>query len=320
MATGIRLQLDPWPPDYDSAVQFFEFEDHQAEIDVTVERSEWVEVKPAAVQPFSSVCFVDGVRRVEARVIAEHPGQIIHGLFGSLAVGCTRVSSGRATLDKQTVERFLILGGGLCRSETLTIGQTTLSFQGVASPSKSPDEVLGELQNAMRSREALLAQDLALDDSCVFADGPLTYFVSSRHQVIGLIKSIYLPYLSAKEFQLVSSLRLGCRTPLFAITDMKYNRYSWFMRIGEGQHHEHPLSGVIRLEVRAAIGQDNARRMADFSAHFLPVCASTAVRDARAPQNLLPVGALENDLRHRLGDSLLIHRAIEGKLFEGVIL
>lgn len=320
MPAEIRLRLDPWPPDYDAAVQFSEFEDHQAEIDVTVERPDWVEVEPEPAQTFSTIYFVDGVRRVEARVMAEHPTQIIHGLFGSLAVGCARVSSGRAALDRQGVERFLILGGGLCRTESFTIGQTPLSFQGVATASKSPDEVLGELQNTMRAREATLAQELALEDSCVFADGPLTYFATSKHQVVGLIKSIYLPYLSATHFQLVGALRLGCRTPLFAITDTKYNRYSWFLRIGEGRRHEHPLSGVIRLEVRAAIGLDTARRMADFAAQFLPGCASTAVREARAPQNLLPVGALETDLRHRLGDSLLIHRAIEDRLFEGITL
>lgn len=320
MAAKTRLRLDPWPPDYDSAVQFSQFEDHQAEIDVTVETAQWVEVEPEPPEAYNTVYFVDGVRRVEARVVAEDPSQIIHGLFGSLAVGCVRFSSCHATLDRQTVERFLILGGGLCQSESFTIGGTLLSFHGIATASKSPDEALGELQNAMRAREASLAQELAFDDNCVFADGPLTYFATSKHQVIGLVKSIYLPYLSATHFQLVSGLKLGCRTPIFAITDTKYNRYSWFMRIGEGRHHEHPLSGVIRLEVRAAIGLDIARRMANFAAQILPGCASTAVRDARAPQNLLPIGALETDLRHRLGDPLLIHRAIEDRLFEEVTL
>jgi hypothetical protein len=35
------------------------------------------------------------------------------------------------------------------------------------------------------------------------------------------------------------------------------------------------------------------------------------MRDARAPQNLLPIGALETRLRHRLGDPLLLRRSIE---------
>jgi hypothetical protein len=37
----------------------------------------------------------------------------------------------------------------------------------------------------------------------------------------------------------------------------------------------------------------------------LPAYASSAKRDARAPQNLLPVSQLEKHLRHRLGDAEL---------------
>ena len=82
MAGQIRLRLDPWPPDYESAVQFSDFENLQAEIDVTVETSQRGEVEARAARPYSTVYFVDGVRRVEARVVAEHPSEIIHGLFG----------------------------------------------------------------------------------------------------------------------------------------------------------------------------------------------------------------------------------------------
>jgi hypothetical protein len=48
----------------------------------------------------------------------------------------------------------------------------------------------------------------------------------------------------------------------------------------------------------------------------LPVFASQPGRDPRAPQNLYPVGALETQLRHRLGDAQLVRRAIEAHLLE----
>jgi hypothetical protein len=70
--------------------------------------------------------------------------------------------------------------------------------------------------------------------------------------------------------------------------------------------------------VRAALGVRQAAELANFAAVRLPEFASTAVRDPRAPQNLVPVGALEEQLRHRLGDALTIRRAIERRIFEGV--
>lgn len=315
-----RLCLDPWPPEYDSAIQFSELDEGvpSAVVDVTVESSEWVPINPVDTDKFKKVCFVDGVRRVEARVLAQREDGIVHGLFGSYAIGCVQIEDDEASFDRQSVGRLLVLGAGLSVTEPVEVGDLSLAFEGRASASNSPDDVLGELQNAMRTAEADLAQKLTRTDTCVFADGPLTYFATSKQEVVGVIKSIYLPYLPASHFSLVSTLTLGSRTPLFSIRDGKYDRYSWFLRVGLGREVEHPLTGIIRLEVRAAIGLDTARRMANFSAICLPKCASTPVRDPRAPQNLLPIGALENELRRRLGDSVLMRRAIEKKLHEGI--
>jgi hypothetical protein len=52
--------------------------------------------------------------------------------------------------------------------------------------------------------------------------------------------------------------------------------------------------------------------------HNLPRFASRPEHDPRAPQNLLPVGALEKRLRHELGDQAFIRRAIEDQLARGV--
>jgi hypothetical protein len=50
--------------------------------------------------------------------------------------------------------------------------------------------------------------------------------------------------------------------------------------------------------------------MADRSAAVLPLVASEAHIDPRAPQNLVPIAALERDLRHRMGDRGLVYRAL----------
>jgi uncharacterized protein len=313
------LRLDPWPPEYDSAVQFGDIEvGGAASIDARVETPEWRVIRPDVAHYYEELCFVDGVRRIEARVLTDSKEKMIHGLFGSVGVGAVRIRGTNASFAELTVDRFLILGGGLFQTERIQVGIHTLAFEGLSSAMNSPMEMLGELQNVMRTREAELGKALGSPNVCVFVDGPLTFFASTRHEVVGVVKTIHLPYLAPQHFSLVSRLVPGCRTPLFAIEDGKYDRYSWFLRVAEGRKLDHPLTGVIRLEVRAAVGLDTARKMANFSALQLPRFASSSARDPRAPQNLVPVGALETELRHRLGDPLLLRRGIEKKLLEGV--
>jgi uncharacterized protein len=313
------LRLDPWPPEYDSAVQFADIESESAgTVNADVETHDWQPIGVESAGDYEEICFVDGVRRIEARVIADSHDKMIHGLFGSIGVGAVRVRATRASFTGIAVERFLILGEGLLQKEQIEVGEHTLVFEGLASAQNSPIALLGELQNLMRTREAHLGKGLSSRNVCVFADGPLTYFASTRDEVVGIIKTIHIPYLAAKHFALVGRLLPGQRTPLFAIEDGKYDRYSWFLRISDGRKLDHVLAGVIRLEVRAALGLESARRMADFAAHELPRFVSSSARDPRAPQNLAPVGNLETELRHRLGDPLLLRRGIEKRLLEGV--
>jgi hypothetical protein len=313
------LRLDPWPPEYDSAVQFGDFEGESAgTVNADVETHDWQPMIPDSTGEYEEICFVDGVRRIEARVIADSHDKMIHGLFGSIGVGAVRVRAASASFTGITVDRFLILGEGLLQKEQIEVGEHTLVFEGLASAQNSPIELLGELQNLMRTREAQLGKGLSSRNVCVFADGPLTYFASTRDEVVGIIKTIHMPYLTAKHFSVVGRLLPGQRTPLFGIEDGKYDRYSWFLRVASGRKLDHVLAGVIRLEVRAALGLESARRMANFSARELPRFVSSPARDPRAPQNLAPVGNLETELRHRLGDPLLLRRGIEKKLLEGV--
>ncbi len=76
------------------------------------------------------------------------------------------------------------------------------------------------------------------------------------------------------------------------------------------------LAGVVRVEIGAAVGIERAKALAVLAAGMLPRFASSPTRDPRAPQNLLPVGALEQEMRRRMGDMTLIRRAIEKSLHE----
>jgi hypothetical protein len=196
-------------------------------------------------------------------------------------------------------------------------GNTSVTFEGIASQATTPADLASELRELMRQLEARIAESILGDSRIVFIDGPLAY-ISFLGPVVGVIKRISLPYLDSTHFALTTSLSLGERTPLFLISDGKRDRYSWYLRIGVGRSFDHVLAGVLRLEIRAAAGLEVARHLAGISAAVLPRFASLAARDPRAPQNLVPIGALEEELRRRMGHHLVIRRAIEKRISQGV--
>lgn len=315
-----KLLLDPWSPDYEAPIQTGGPEGAATgEIDPSVETADWKAVRPAATVPPRRICFVDGVRSVEARVLAqEDDGKLIHGLFSSAGAGCVVSEGGTAAYDRIKISRYLILGAGRQKTESIAAGTQIVEFKGVASPGDTQDDLMNNLQNLMRTDEVALAEGFLGAGTYVFADGPLNFFSAATDPLVGVIKRIYLPYLDAPHFALVSQLQRGERTPLFSIRDGKYDRYSWFQRLAMPRAMEHGLAGIVRLEVRAALGFEQASEIANFAALRLPEFASTAVRDPRAPQNLVPVGALEEQLRHRLGDVTFRNVLVDEVIFDAI--
>jgi hypothetical protein len=135
---------------------------------------------------------------------------------------------------------------------------------------------------------------------------------------VGYVKRMRRAYLPLTHAPLLAELPTGARTPLFLVRDPagRFDRYSWYLRLAAPGPLAHPLASVVRLETWTAIGLDAARAAADTTARHLPALASTADRDPRAPQNLVPVGALEQHLRHRLGDPQHIRRCLMKHLTE----
>jgi hypothetical protein len=78
-----------------------------------------------------------------------------------------------------------------------------------------------------------------------------------------------------------------------------------------------PWAGVARCECSADLAPAAAIELADVATATLPRFASDQYKDARAPQNLYPIGALERERRHRLGDQQLIYRALRAAAAEG---
>src|SRR3972149_358265 len=99
---NFALRLDPWPAEYESSFQIDEFEQEaDGKVDAAVEGIGWRAVEPKALSRPEPIHFVDGVRRVEARVIVDdESGRIIRGLVGSVAVGAVRVERSRAEFQQ----------------------------------------------------------------------------------------------------------------------------------------------------------------------------------------------------------------------------
>lgn len=313
MARKFRVRLDPWEPEYEGSIQLEGGNEQAADVDLQVELGFWAAVSPAAVTPPEKIFFVDGVRRIEHRILVESEDRTHFGLLGSFGVGATEVTS-QARIVGEEIRRITAVGGGLeldqwqCR---LAAGSTTVVFEPISVAENTPEAALLGLQNAMRTSEAALAEVLATDEALVFLDGPLTFFTATKLPVVGLVKRLLRSYLPPDKASLLRTLQVGQRTPLFLIKETRHQRYSWYMRIGVGRAIESPLTGIVRLETSSALDRELVRRLADLSALILPRFASAYGRDPRAPQNVYPVAGLEASLRHRLGDTLLIRRAIE---------
>jgi hypothetical protein len=272
--------------------------------------------------------FVDGVRRIDARVLVERAQAPkttddtdegwSHGLFGSFAVGSAVVtSSGHATWGVPRVGRILATGGGVAWGGLVSVASGT-AYRPVSVSDTDSEAPLRALQAQMRAAEAEVARSVAADGALIVVDGPLAFDAPNGALMLGYVKRIHELYIG-KEARVLRRLGTRERSPIFALrASNRFARLSWFVRVGVPRQGESDLTGLVRVEVSERVGLAEARRLADVSAHVLPRLVPTRARDPRAPQNLLPIGALESHLRRLLGDGRLARRHLQTLLARGV--
>ncbi len=306
------MYVEGWAPDFGAP---FESDDDLAptegSVDTSVEAPGWRAIE-GKDDGFSPIAFVDGVRRVDARLTVDDPETgPVAGICGSYAVGATvwERNEGRSLISSALVRRVAVMAGG--RGERLPSVDLTPSYEIESIPDSDPDHLVRHLHTRMRRAEGETAAALARDGSFVVADGPLNDL--SPQTTVGHIKSHRVAYLAPEENAVVASLEPGQRTPLFTIAD--FQRSSWYLRLARVSGG-HSWSGVVRCEASGAVPLAEVRVMADRTAAVLPRVASEAHIDPRAPQNLVPVGALERELKHLMGDRALVYRAIRTAVME----
>ncbi len=302
-----RLYVEGWAPEYGAPVETDDLlVPSEGSVDTSVERRVWEPVTgrdDGAV----TIAFVDGVRRIDARLTLDDADLgPVPGLCASFGVGAVvwDRQARQSSFEAIRIERMAVLTEG--KRATLPAMPPTLFYRpaGVADP--DPAALVRHVHGAMRRAEAETVEELAGAGHIVVADGPL-YETAARAETIGYIKSHRVSYLPGEPGSILGRLGAGERTPLFTIKG--YERYSWYLRLTE-RGDGHSWTGLVRCEAPGALALDDAVRAADRSAAVLPEVVSESHIDPRAPQNLVPIGALERELRHRLGEPGFVLREL----------
>jgi hypothetical protein len=309
----LTLRLDPWTPAYESAVQVDEDEDGlPAQVDTGVETADWRPMEPQFVNRPGTIAFIDGVQRVETRIIGQNNDKTVYGAFASVAVGATVMHGNRCGVEARPPRRLLALSDGESHpTVSVPCGNLTLDFEPESTHVSGLAASQQVVQNARRTAEVALGEEL--DErgyDMVVVDGRLNWQPKRKTMVIGLVKTIHKRYLEGAKAGVIGQLAPNVRTPLFRI-GRDQAVYSWYVRLAPNRPIDHPWAGVVRVETLESIGIEAAVRLADLTTCHLPHFASSPVHDPRAPQNLTPIGGLEDQLRHSLGDREWIRRHIE---------
>lgn len=322
----MRIALDPWGGDYGSQLNASDEVDNEETtaqvLGKQVEEGPWQPRSPNPPTLPQVTTVIDGVMRVDAPAVVSDQERRFLAIFGSYAAGAVQVNH-RVTIVEEQINRLFVVGGGYSGSDvSVHAGNGTkapLVYRNVSSPASTPDELRRILMTEMRQSEVEIARKLSGPEQLVLADGNLT-FLSDSSSIVGVIKTIRRLYLSAKDSTILQDLKSGERTPLFHFSGSKNRRsfevYTCYLRLAEPRPIEHHYAGLVRLEVRVGLGVSKAAELLDQAAVKVAALASRAPKDPRAPQNLIPVGGLERQLRHKLGDPKLVRRGIERELLD----
>jgi uncharacterized protein len=305
----VDVFLEGWTPAYGSAYAVDEdLDDDPAEVSLEEDGHDMVfHTCQVAELAGLQVAFVDGVRRKEEGLYRRaEDGRIFHALVGAFGVGSVVAdASGSLRFGSHVVRRMAIWCGG--EVVDLPAARGGYSWESVAIPGVDPVLALRELQNRMRREEGLLAGLLGEAGYTVVVDGPLSHVENRDIPVIGYVKVQHRMHLPLELHLRLPELARYERTSLFRLGE---RRYSCYMRLEPRQSMTGPWHAIVRLEFPASRGLEAASAAADFAAGLLPRYASRPWRDPRAPQNLAPIGSLEDRLRHLLGNQALVARAV----------
>jgi hypothetical protein len=321
----------------------------RVETDIETPAGQWAPIPVASDIPHpSAVLFVDGVRRIDAQVWIDDPAAPDDDTANAPPVGgiaatasmavCASYAAGvvcccgqpgrrQAHLLAAEIRRGLFTTAAHAtdiqtRAGTYharhTVGSDTVPL--TMTLSNALQQALAEIEviTALAARTALphAAEHGASSpngrdgpDDLLVIDGPLR---NRAHlpRTMGLIKTHRAGYLPPDLNRVVAALTAGQRTPVF-LMGTSWERHAWYLRLPSTPDVPGaPWAGVVRCEAATDLSLPQLTALANLSQTVLCRYASVAYKDSRAPQNLVPIAGLENTLRHRLGDTRVLYRAL----------
>ena len=342
----MRFTVDGWDPSYGASLEAEgQLAESTARVDPDVElpAGRWRPVDPAVTGPLpDAVLFVDGVRRVEARLWVEDApagaaplvdpvtgevgaggpsagtlaGEPTAALCASYAAGVICCCAAGAHLIRSQPRHGLFsvaqhatditTWAGEYKAHRVTRRRTGVPVMKALSDSLQDELGKAEVTVAVEARTALAGHAAHGGRDLLIVDGQLR---GREHlpRALGYIKSHDATYLPAELNALVGALAPGQRTPAFLI-GTKWERHSWYLRLPGPAGS--PWAGIVRIECAADLPVGEVTRLADLSQRCLGRFASAPYKDSRAPQNLYPIAGLERELRRRLGDPKILYRAL----------
>lgn len=301
----MRFAVESWSPEYGTAADATSLGEATGTVDAGIEVpvGDWAPLTPPPVTGDAvpaRIGFVDGVRRIDARVWVLDGSLTRPGVCAVVAAGLVVAGAGEARVERCCVRRAVVTAAADA-GPILTRGGT-YELRPVADDT-AEGLYLG-VHDLMTSLEVELSEQARCD--LVVFDGPLR---GRRHpDGVGYVKTQHVQYLPDDAQAVLGRLDPGQRSPVFLIDQRGFTRWSWYQRLPGPRAH--PLAGVIRCELAGVGTAVDAAARADVIAGLLPRFASEAHKDPRAPQNLYPIAGLEQALRRHLGDPHLAERAL----------
>jgi uncharacterized protein len=315
----VKLRLDPWATEYNTAYYADEVNLSTPEhIDPYVETQTWqaLSAQPSNLS-WERLFFIDGSRRIEARLLLEdEQEQIAFGAMGTCAVGvvdCCPQQQRQARIFATYVKRICALSGGHTMNDFLIASKASelgnLEYQVIPSNKRDADAVVMELQSEMLKQESLVASRLAQQQhSLIICDGQRPS-LNQDSNVIGYLKTIHDTRLSREHLSVVRLLEQHQRSPIYQVRHKDFIYYEWFLRLRDPRPWFYSLAGMVRIQAYAE-DISSVIEMANWTCLNLPKFASKQHQDPRAPQQLLPIRALEHELKRRMGNPQIIRRRI----------
>lgn len=299
----MRFAVESWDPSYGSATDSLDLDPSAEPADASIEipLAQWAPVlapsDPIRPQP---IWFVDGVRRIDARVWIDEAGLSKPGVCATVAAGAVRTEGTVAQVTDVLVHR------GLYTTPTEASAITTRcgTYELVACTGTTPEDTYLAIHGQMTDLERRVSAAAGATE-LVVVDGPLRG--RSGANAVGYVKTQHVQYLPPDQHAVLGRLEPGQRTPLFLIGG-RQARYSWYLRLPGPRTH--PLASIVRCEVPAVGEVAASAERASTVTFALGRFASEPHKDTRAPQNLYPIAGLEQELRRRLGDARLMERAL----------